>query len=319
MCIRDRKKLFIFFVGVQFIFLSNINAQKVNYEIIHNDPSVGLSNAQLRLTTGLDLNSLTWIYLNIGLAGEASIKNRLGVDLNIDYSYFNIADISIDKTSVSTGTYTYELGGFYFFSDKTKVGNQKVVLDTKTVYGRNSYSQTGTLTTYITVPNTNLRYLTGVRGGLYLYGAIADSRNYVDKISGPYAGIDNWTHYNATGIYVGLVRKKIAALLIKTDNYGTCGSRGYSNKYYGDVLIAPIISASSYMKGSDIDMSGVISKSPIGFRVGMENSPCSDKGKGASIKFEVGYRPGIGAWYCSLTFGLKLLNRQIGKLDSFAK
>ena len=120
------KKLFIFFVGVQFIFLSNINAQKVNYEIIHNDPSVGLSNMQVRLTTGLDLNSLTWMYLNVGLAGEATIKNRLGVDLNVDYSYFTLADISTDKTKVSTATYTYELGGYFFLVIKQKMEIKKL-------------------------------------------------------------------------------------------------------------------------------------------------------------------------------------------------
>ena len=188
----------------------------------------------------------------------------------------------------------------------------------KTIYSNNSKNY-GTLTTFINVPNAKLRFLTGVRGGLYLYGAIADSKKYVDITSSTYTGIDKWTHYNATGIYVGLVRKKINALVIKTDNYGTCGTNGYSLKYYGDVIIAPIISSTSYMNGSDFDMSNIVNKSPIGFRLGMENSPCSDKGKGASLKFEAGYRPGIGAWYCSATIGLKLLNRHIGKLDSSAK
>jgi hypothetical protein len=297
-------------------FNTVIAQETVNYEILHNNPNEDISNLKMRLNIGGDLNSLTYMYLNAGIEGEAILKNKIGLTYNIDHSFFTMANVSATKSKTSISAHTYELGGLFYFKDNTYEKNQKVVLKLSTKSrSEGSTTYTSTTTTFVTVPNANIRYLIGARAGLYLYGAPLNTKKIIDKsLSENYASSD-WSHYNVSGIYVGLIRSRISSLLIKTNNYGECGNKGFENKLYADILFAPIFSATSSSTETDAILKSNSKKIPIGIRIGLINTPCGNKEKGLTFKAEIGYRPGIGSLYCSFAIGIRLLNKNIKPLN----
>ncbi len=310
------QNLFVVLIASILTF-THLNAQEsVKYEVLHNNPDEGMPNFRMRLNIWTDVNTTSQVYSSIGLLGDVYLGNRIGINYDVQHSWFTMAGFGGSRNASS---YNYEIGGIYLFGNREIEKEYKVVLkvtsNSKTWGNTTTTSQTQK---FIMVPNTKIKYLLGARAGLYLYAGDARKNHFdLDKING-YA----WdaAHFTASGIYIGIMRLKVTNLKIKTDNYGECGG-GMVNKFYADLLFTPLITATAVAGTDQFTESrdataAIIGKTPIGIRIGIENTPGALKEKGLSFKAECGYRPGIGSPFFGFGLGFRLLNRKILAFDN---
>ncbi|MDD2983937.1 MAG: hypothetical protein PHQ74_11190 [Crocinitomicaceae bacterium] len=211
-----RNYLIVLFIGCTFF----INAQLVNYKTIKDEPkdaaNLHINFELLHIETSL--KNISGTSFNLGLNSVYNFKNKIGGEVTFRKSYV---------PQGVKGHTQFGIGTFYNFASKTKVRDQKIVLDSKTVRkGGKDYTET----TSIQVPSSVLKSF-GVRFGMDYTSEFLEAELKYQNFVGDY-------RYQSTGVYFGYLYTSQMNTQIDTDSYGLAAHR-FIRRYYVDGLIYP--------------------------------------------------------------------------------
>ena len=303
------------------IAFATVNAQeKINYTVIKDDPSV-----LPKVVVNLDIFEMeVWkpktdfgVNFGFGVWGHVEVPNiPLVAQYQFYRSYFEDAKLLISKDFPNT-THV-QLGGLYMLSDNTKRKTISVGLDNQVVSsnrttdsrGRTTENRTHELTS-IKVPG-NFRRQFGVRGGLTIRRsgiAFSDGLGEAGRFEPkPY----EFASHNSTNLYAGLEVRNALNLVIQTDKYGRSTTTSKMSSWFVDAIF-PVVNNFNHPSGDDVQqlMKDSLSGIPIGFRIGLQNSPVEKRditGKkfGLTTRGELGYKPFTG-WYAVATLGINII------------
>jgi hypothetical protein len=295
---------------------------KINYEILKNDPSnIPWIVANLDLA-GMDVNysdKSFGLTFGIGLWGQVEIpETRLITQYSFYRSYFSEGQILQDKDYSQTTD--LQLGVAYLLTDRTRNRDLSVGLSSKVIgtekykQGNKSYEKTTTENISIVIPDVVYRRQMGARGGLMLKGM---GITFGDDGIGTATGFSSkrpyeFGTYNSTALYGGLIIRNTVNLVIKSDKYGLNSTGSHTTSWFADAILSPI-NRFKHPTGDDIDQlaKDYFDSSPIGFRVGyqanaIEKRSITGKKFGMAVRGELGHKPYTG-WYGMATIGLTLI------------
>jgi hypothetical protein len=278
------------FVATLFTFGSY--AQQINYKVLKDNPA-DVNNAYLNLEL-LEFempmkNIKGGMAFCLGGSIYTNYRNKLGADVLFRRGWLNI--FGVPRTQ-------FELGGYYNFTSRTKVRNQRVILD------HDKYVQNGVEyeeTKFIKCPATNMRSL-GVRGGF-----LTNKEGYEES-----RDLTTTSYkYSWSGLYAGILLTSQMNYRINTDLFGEAGA-GFIRRYYADVCIHPFASLKELETGTKNTTTTI---GRLGFRLGLEAMPADRRKMGQApiyIRVEVGMRP-LDGMYMLGAFGVNF-KRKIKKL-----
>ncbi len=311
------KKLVLSIGFCFFAFLAS-SQEKVKYTIVKDDPSVSPW-----LSVNLDIFGMEVTMpqddfgtnFGIGVWGHVeSPKLPVGIQYVLYRSYFDVG--RLEKGEDFPNTTELQLGALYFFSDKTKMKDFSVGLSSKVVgsekykKGNKTYEKTTTQNTSVKVPG-KLRTQYGLRAGLMFRSGgfpLGDGLGTDPSTGDPF----EFASHGSTSIYLGVLARYTANLIIKTDRYGLVPSASKASNWFLDAIISPV---NTFRHPSDIDINQLVkdnrSASPLGFRLGyqtyaIEKRAVSGKKFGLAVRGELGVRPYLG-FYGAATIGITLV------------
>lgn len=291
--------------------VGSATAQTVNYKVTTNDvsnPAKVIINLE-PLHMELPLHSLAGINdmsFNVGGFGTVDPISRMGVDFGFRKSLFTLGQIGQDSFPQRT---EWWVGGHLFLADKTVSKEMPVGLETdvRDNYGTNTRTTT---VTYVNVPG-DIRKLYGLRGGLFRRST---PRSLDDDLAPEMAF--TFTRQNATGIYLGVLRRKLVNLVLDTDEYGLVSTASHGDDVYLDLLVVagnnfinPLTEENVTDQTKDLLGSGF----PLGARLGMnlfQIAPRAQTGKhfGLAGNFEMGYVP-YGGFYLGASLAMTIIKK----------
>ena len=284
-----RKYLLLLFTGCALF----VQAQNVNYKTIKDTPedaaNIHVNFEILQVEAGW--KNLSGASFNLGINSVYHYKNKFGGEFTFRKSYLSLGE---------TGHTHVDGGVFYNFASKTKVRNQKVVLDSK------SFKKDGkdyTQTTSIQVPAKILKSY-GVRFGVTYTSEFLDADLEFHGFQGDH-------NYKTTGIYVGILNTNQMNTQIDTDKFGLAAHR-FIRRYYLDGVIYPSKTITS--TPGDVRYLGPTLSSPFGFRLGVEflsPEPRKVHKNAMYTKVELGMRP-LDGIYVMVAVGLSFKRKLKG-------
>jgi hypothetical protein len=276
------------------LFAFGCYAQQVNYKVLKDNP-LDVSNAYLNLELlqfEMPLNNLKGgMAFCIGGSVYTNYRNKFGADLVFRRGWLNF--FGVPRT-------TFELGGFYNLTSRTKTRNQRVVLEyDKYTSGGYEYEETK----FIKCPATNLRSL-GVRAGF-----LTNKEGYEDSR----VELSPMYKYSWSGIYAGILLTSQMNYRINTDTHGEAGA-GFVRRYYLDASFHPFASLTDLETGNKNTTTKI---GRLGVRAGLEAMPAERrkmKQAPVYIRVEVGMRP-LDGLYMMGSFGVNF-KRKFQKLGT---
>ncbi len=285
-----RKCLTLLLFSTYVLFLQ---AQSVNYKILKDTPKdaanlfVNFEILQLEAA----VNNLSGSSFNLGISSLYHYKNKLGGEATFRKSYLSLG---------LTGHTQIAAGVFYNFASKTKVRNQKVVLDTKSyTRGGNRYTET----TSLKVPASILKSY-GVRFGMDFTSEFLKAELDIHGFAGDH-------QYRTTGIYIGFLNTKQMNYVIDTDLFGLAAHR-FIRRYYLDGMIYPGKNITTEPGG--VRYTGPTIGSVFGWRAGLEflsPEPRKVHGNAFYAKLELGMRP-LDGIYMMVAMGVSFKRKLKG-------
>lgn len=295
---------------ISFFQLQNANAQKLNYDIIKDEPknfkpfSLSLEPFNGGMYMGNPL---------IGARIRADVILLKRIEARFDYNYFYL-DGEAHNTKLSKSK-SFEIGGSLYLLNREKSKKLDVTL----------YSSSGggkTYREYIYIPGHKY-VMIGVRGGV-----LVESTNFTAKTGVNLVGVnvqnpndslptgvlgEFTTKLNSVIFYGGISRKGITDLVAEVDGYSKKKGKNQMHDLYVDVMLGTVMSIANVKtttKEFEIipTKSGV--KQMIGWRVGWVYRGPSKVN--FAVKFEFGSKPQIitgdkfGAYYGFVGFGLNI-------------
>lgn len=275
-----------------FTFFGSYAQDNINYKVMWDRPA-DVCNAYLNLELlefEMPIKNISGMSFCLGGSVYVNYNNKFGADLLYRNGWLNLMGVTRRQ---------FELGGFYNLNTRTKVRNQRVILDQDTwTSGSTEYTETK----FIKCPATNMRSF-GVRGGF-----LTNVEAYRDDRDG---GLEGTYAYKWSGFYAGVLLTSQMNFRINTDKFGEAGA-GFVRRFYADACIHPFASLTdieSETKNTTVKIGR------LGFRVGCEAMPAERrKMKQAPIyiRVEAGMRP-IDGIYMLGSFGINI-KRKIPKL-----
>lgn len=286
-------------------------AQTVNYKVTTNDPSnpakvivnLELLHMELPLHSLAAINDMSF---NLGGFGTVDPISRIGADFGFRKSVFTLGQIAQDTFPKRT---EWWVGAHLFLTDKTKTKTLPVGLETDVQDDYGSGTRT-TTTTYINVPG-DVRKLMGVRGGIFRRSTPRSLDEDLADVM-PFT----YTRQNATGVYVGLVRRRLMNLVVDTDEYGLVSTASHGDDVYLDLMIVAannFINPSTDENVSDAAKDLIGKGFPLGGRLGMslfQIAPRAQTGRhfGLAGNFELGYVPYAG-FYLGSSLAMTIIKK----------
>ncbi|MFM7024221.1 MAG: hypothetical protein ACKOXB_14705 [Flavobacteriales bacterium] len=320
-----KKNLHFLFATLSLLLTFNhLNAQNLNYKVLHDNPdlrpwlSVNLDLLQL----DMGVSNIDGTSFNLGAYGFYEPVHRLGVNYNIKFPWLTFGKIA-NKNYPSN--FELDLGGYFGLISYEKTKKTQIVL--KKEYKGSTYSSsydnrpTETVT-YIMVPARQKVYI-GVRAGLnHKNGPF----NYDTYQNDPlYLGDIEETALSSYGIYAGIYKRRLRNVFLDVENYGP-RFNSIGDDFFLDVMLFPS-NRFSDVNNNNADVSDFVktntNASPLGFRVGwmryqIEKKNRTGKMFGMSGRFEAGYKPYQG-WFFNGGIGLTLIKNYKNTGDETAK
>jgi hypothetical protein len=247
------------------LFTLSLTAQKVNYDIIKDEPvepkiSIALDLFQLDANTGWPDIRVDNISFNIGLIGYVKILPMLEIDYNLHKGILTLGRLANENYPGNTDL---NAGVNFLLSSRTKRKESKVVLD------QSSNGSTST-TTYLMVP-ANVKKRFGLRAGVRFKNG---PFNYSDYIDGDFTSDIQLQELGmlSTGVYGGLMLRSITNIVIENEEYGV-SFNSLGSDLYLDVLINPVnrfVDVNNNNQVVSQEVKDAKSAFPIGFRLGYE-------------------------------------------------
>ncbi len=310
-------------------------AQSVSYSLVESDPDLYKRTA---LHLGL-LNFDTYNGMSVGgiFKLETVIADRIMPWVEVRPSWLDAAThhvVSGYPTAVGgiKKQLVTDFGGAFFFVNKNRKKNVKVVLSSST---SSSGRWTRTSTHYVMIPS-EVKRMFGVRGGIYNNRRVLEMdesahpfyhyKSLNGQIEVPIENVGQGGSVGPTGeyykplpmahimdFYGGLHFRKVTNTIIRT------GGRKRSNTrildLFADIMTAPVVSISNVVDNSGqewkiVPQSGAIKR--IGWRAGFISH--SSRAVGFEFSVDFGQKPGpmLGrsflnnGTYISLCMGLKI-------------
>jgi hypothetical protein len=279
-------------------FLGTAHAQQIKYKVLQNDPEKFHPKLSINTVIGgidMSIKNINSINFYVGTFGHMMLQDRLGIQFNAQTAILALGKLG-NKDNVSPKE--LNVGGLLFLGKRTKqtkinvtLKSSKSVVDNKEI----------TTTTTLPVQGNVVKY-NGVRGGLYMKST---SFSLQDGPTFDAAGVEDASMLN-TGIYAGLISRRISNMVIDATGYGKrFHSLGFD--FYVDAVLQfsnkftlretpSAIFGTAYTSGKDItdDVKKDFGTESMGIRLGINGfqiapKSVTDKKFGMCYNFETGY------------------------------
>lgn len=290
----------------------NSAAQNVKYTVLQDDPQNYIPKLNVNIEfmqMDAAFNNIMGMSFNAGVFGVAQATKKIGIHYGVRKSYLSFAKMG---NKDAKGNLDLTAGVFFLPLQRSKTKNLQVNLKSKTSYN-NSGNRVET-TTFIKVPGTVLKSK-GLRAGTFYKSTGFDLSSVLEANDSKL----EFANFNTTGIYAGLMSRKLVNLICDVDGYGK-RFNSIGDEFYLDATLNiisnfnrlpnnPFASNSEYNKF----VKDNVKSSPIGFRLGWTRyqiapKSVTNKKFGSSASFEAGYRPYQG-WYVTGSIGLTLIKK----------